>query len=195
MARNSVVPPESFREILAWLHSDEEVAASMYLELRNELEKKFVQAGCSDPKWLTDETIDRVSRKVHELRPIYTGDPKSYFFGVAKNLIKEDAKKIKTHASLEDVHPLPAPEPEIEEETAAMREECLHACLQTLSAETRKLIINYYAKEKQAKIDHRAALARDLGMKVETLRVKVHRIREALEKCIEQCLDQKAERK
>ena len=195
MVRNSPIPPENFRELLAWLNSDEDVAASMYLDLRNELEKRFTQAGCSDPKWLTDETIDRVSRKVPELRLTYKGDPRLFFLGVAKNLLKEDAKKIKIHASLEDIDLLPAPEPEIEEESAEMREECLHACLQTLSAEKRKLIMNYYAKEKQAKIDHRAALARELGTSVETLRVRAHRLREALEKCIERCLDQKSERK
>lgn len=194
MARDSVLPPESFEEILAWFNSDRDVAASMYLQLRNDLTKLFELNHCADPEWLTDETFDRVAKKVHVLRQTYEGDPRLYFYGVARNVIKEDQKKVKTHASIEEVEPL-AQEIEFKAETADMREECLHSCLQELSAEKRDLILNYYAKEKQAKIDHRAELAHRLGTSVETLRVRVYRIRNRLVECIERCLEEKARRK
>lgn len=194
MARDSALPPENLDEILAWLHSDRDVAASMYLQLRENLEKIFTMNRCSDPEGLTDETFDRVAKKVLDVRQTYEGDPKLYFYGVARNLIREDLKKVKTHASLEDVEPQ-AQDIEFEEETAALREECLHSCLEELSTEKRDLILNYYAKEKQAKIDHRAELADRLNTTVETLRVRVYRIRNSLLKCIEQCLDLKVKRK
>jgi len=76
-----------------------------------------------------------------------------------------------------------------------MREECLHSCLLKLSADKRELILNYYAKEKQAKIEHRTEMARQLGTTVETLRVRVYRIRATLEGCIERCLDRMAQGK
>lgn len=195
MARDSAIPQESFEAILSWFSPDREAAASIYLQLRNDLEKLFTLRGCHDPRGLVDQTFDRVARKVHQVRPEYNGDPRLYFYGIARNLIKEDTKRIKTHASLEDIEPPAAPEIEIEEETVEMREECLQSCLHELSDEKRELILKYYAKEKQAKIDHRAELAQRLGTSVETLRVRVHRIRGALEKCIERCLDQKAQRK
>lgn len=194
MARDSALPPERLDEILAWLNSDRDVAASTYLQLRDSLEKIFTMNRCSDPEWLTDETFDRVAKKVVDLRQTYEGDPKLYFYGVARNLIKEDLKKVKTHASLEELEPQ-AIDIDFAEETADLREECLHSCLQELSAEKRDLILNYYAKEKQAKIDHRAELADRLNTSVETLRVRVYRIRNSLLKCIEQCLDRKVPRK
>ena len=194
MTRDSALPPESFEQILSWLNSDRDVAVSMYLQLRDDLAKIFTMNRCSDPEWLTDETFDRVAKKVFDLRQTYEGDPRLYFYGVARNLIKEDLKRVKTHASLVELEHR-AQDVEVKEETADLREECLHSCLEELSAEKRDLILNYYAKEKQAKIDHRAELARRLNTSLETLRVRVHRIRNSLEKCIEQCLDRKTQRK
>lgn len=167
----------------------------MYLQLRSDLEKLFTLRRCHDPRGLVDETFDRVATKVSDVKPGYDGDPKLYFYGVARNLIKEDSKKFKSHATLEEIEPLTAPEPEIKEETEELRKECLQACLQELSKEKRELIRNYFAKEKQAKIDHRAELAQRLGTSVETLRVRVFRLRRDLVECIERCLDQKAQRK
>lgn len=199
MTRDSAIPTESFEEILAWLNPDREVAAAMYVQLRHDLAKVFLWRGCSDPEGLTDETFDRVAKKVHEVRPTYQGDARLYFHAVAKNLVKEDIKKRTTHLSLEDVdpqkRPLNQPTPEIEDETAADRHECLELCLGELSADKRELIRAYYAKEKQAKIDNRSELARQFGTSVETLRVNVYRIRKSLEQCIERCLELKARQK
>ena len=195
MARDSAIPPESFDEILAWFNPDRDVAASIYLELRESLAKLFAVNHCSDPQWLTDETFDRVAKKVREVRQNYAGDPRFYFYGIARNLIKEESKKIKRYASLNDIDPPAKAIDETEHESAEMRDECLLFCLKRLGAEKRNLIRSYYAKEKQAKIDHRAELAKQLGMKVETLRVNVHRIRNTLEECIGRCLDRKATQK
>ncbi len=193
MARDSAIPPESFDEILAWLNPDRETAGTIYVQLRQDLTKIFTWNRCPDPDGLTDEVFDRVARKVHEVRQTFEGDPRLYFYGVARNLIKESPKKVKTHVSLEDTD-LPANPPTEIDETAKMREECLHSCLQTLSAEKRELILAYYAKDKQAKIDQRTEIARRLGTSVETLRVRAYRIRGILEECIERCLDSMAER-
>ena len=192
MARDPAIPPESFEETLAWLNPDREVAAIMYVQLRHDLSKMFMWRGCHDPEGLTDEVFDRVARKVHDVRPTYEGDPRLYFRAVANNVIKENLKKIKTHVSLESVDPPKQQIAEIEDESADM-EECLQSCLQELSSENRELILAYYAKEKQAKIDHRSELAQSLGISVKTLRVKVYRIRESLEQCIEHCLKRKAQ--
>ena len=76
-----------------------------------------------------------------------------------------------------------------------MREDCLRFCLQKLSEEKRELILGYYAKDKQAKINHRTEMAQRRGISVETLRVKACRIRRALEKCIVRCLERTAQNK
>lgn len=195
MARDSAIPSESLEEILAWLNPDREVAAAIYVQLRHDLAKTFLWRGCSDPEGLTDEVFDRVAKKVREVKPTYKGDARLYFRAVANNLVKEEIKKKKTHLSLDDVDALEQPEAQIEDETMADREDCLQSCLQVLSADKRELILAYYAKEKQAKIDHRIELARRFGKSVETLRVKVHRIRGSLEQCIERCLERKAQQR
>lgn len=188
MVRDSAVPPESFNEILAWLNPDREVAGTIYVQLYHDLTRVFTWNRCVDPEGLTDEVMDRVARKVHNLRHSFDGDPRLFFYGVARNLIKENPKKIKTYVSIEGAD-LPANTPDVvAEETAAMREECLNTCLHGLSSEKRKLIVAYYAREKQARIDHRTEIARELGITVETLRVRAHRIRGTLERCIERCL-------
>lgn len=187
MPRDPVIPPESFEEILAWLNPDRNEAANIYVQLREDLTRIFAWNRCADPDGLTDEVFDRVARKVHGVRQTFEGDPKLYFYGIARNLIKESPKRIKKQVSLEDTD-LPAPDPEPEDASATMREECLNSCLQKLSGEKRELILDYYAKDKQAKIDYRNELARKMGTSVETLRVRVHRLRGTLEKCIEKCL-------
>jgi RNA polymerase sigma factor (sigma-70 family) len=194
MARNSEVPPESFNEILAWLNPDREIAGTIYVQLRHDLAKIFVWNQCADPEGLTDEVMDRVARKVLHLRQTFEGDPRLFFYGVAKNLIKENPKKLKTHVSLDDAD-LPAIPAAEMDETAELREECLHSCLQSLTSEKRDLILAYYAKEKQARIDHRTEVAQRLGTSVETLRVRAHRIRANLEQCILRCLKNKAQGK
>src|SRR5215203_58974 len=182
MARNSAIPPESFEEILAWLNPDRDVAAKMYLQLRHDLAKLFMWGRCADPDGMTDEAFDRVAKKVHEVRQTYEGDPRLYFRAVANNLIRENFRKNKTQVSLDDVD-LPQPQTiRITEETADI-EECLHSCLRKLDSEKRKLILAYYGKEKQAKIDHRNDLAQQFGISLENLRVRVFRIRASLEEC------------
>lgn len=195
MARDSAIPPESFEEILSWLNPDRDVAGSIYVQLRDDLTKLFTWNRCPDPEGLTDEVFDRVARKVHDLRQTFVGDPKLYFYGVARNLIKEIPKRILRHVSLEGAEPASDPRSKAVQETATMLEDCLRSCLQKLRKDKRELILDYYARDKQAKIDHRAEMARRLGISVEALRVKVCRIRRTLEECIERCWDRMAQNK
>ena len=195
MARDSAITLQNFEEMLAWLGRDREVAAQRYLQLREDLANVFRWRGCSDPDGLVDEVFERVAKKVYEVRPNYQGDPRLYFRAVANNLVKENLKKAKNQVSLEDIDLPQAITTKSDEDEAADIEQCLQTCLQNLSAENRKLILDYYAKEKQAKIDHRSELAQQFGISVQTLRVKVYRIRVSLQGCIERCLKNKGQRK
>jgi hypothetical protein len=123
MARDSAIPPESFDEILGWLNPDRDVAGSIYVQLRNDLAKIFTWNRCSDPEGLTDEVFDRVAKKVHDLRHSFVGDPKLFFYGVARNLIKEIPKKVKSQVSLQGTEPASNPRSEAEQETVVMRED------------------------------------------------------------------------
>lgn len=190
---NSESPTESFDEMLGWLDPDREVAWSIYEDLRHGLTKIFMWGHCANPAEMTDETFDRVASQIHELKARYEGDPRRFFYGVAKNLIREYQKKIMSHVSLEGLD-FPADPPAEEEEPPDMLGECLEVCLRELTPENRELILTYYAKEKQAKIDFRKEMARQRGITIETLRVRARRIRAALEECIEHKLEQRPKR-
>jgi len=197
MARSSAPLLESFDEVLAWLDPDREKAAAIYVELREDLTRIFAWNHCLDPEGLADEAFDRVSRKIQHLRHTFDGDPRLFFYGIARNLIKENVKKVKAYASLDGADPPSKTNPVIQEitETAEMRAECLDACLQKLGAENRELIVAYYTRDKQAKIDYRQELALRLGISVITLRVRAHRIRGTLQGCIERCLKNMVQQK
>jgi len=195
MLPSSSISTNTLDELLVWLNPDPDEAASVYLQLREDLTRIFIWNRCIDPEGLTDEVFDRVGKKLPELREIYEGDARLYFYGVARNLIKEHLRKIRTLSS-RDVSELPLRSVlEGDEDSSEIREVCLEFCLKRLTNDKRELILNYYAKDKQAKIDHRNHLAKSLGMSVESLRVKAFRIRTTLAQCIERCLDRDTNKK
>ena len=60
--------------------------------------------------------------------------------------------------------------------------------MQRLTADNRKLVLQYYQEEKQAKIDHRKLLAEQLGIALNALRIRAHRIRASLQECVQNCV-------
>ena len=192
MVRNLATPSDGLEEILDWLNPDREVAATMFVQLQHDIARIVKWRGCADPEGLTDEVFDRVARKVHELRQTFAGDPRLYFHAVANNLVKEDFKRSKRHVSLEEIDSDLPQQIVANDDQAAEIEECLDSCLEELSSDKRELILEYYAREKQAKIDYRHELAQQLGISVETLRVRVYRIRLSIEECIDRCRKEKS---
>lgn len=192
MPQNSDIPPDSFNELLAWLNPDRDLAAKMYEEIRRDLIKVFRWNKCIDPEGMADETFDRAARKAHQLKDSFEGNRKLFFYGVARNLIKEYRKTVRSYVSLDEIEIAESPPTKFDEETADVREECLRICLLELTVEKRELLIAYYAKERRAKIDQRAKMAQQLSVSIETLRVRMCRIRSELVECIEHCLDEGA---
>jgi RNA polymerase sigma factor (sigma-70 family) len=180
----SLVQVATIEEILDWLDPHPDNAAAIYLQLRHDLAKIFAWNHCADAEGLVDEVTDRVARKFYEYKSSFVGDPRLYFYGIARNIIKETLKQSKYHVSLDDVDLPTMPPPELLDETAALREDCLHQCLQELSEERRDLILAYYAHEQGKRIPAREDLAHSLGISVETLRVRAYRIRGMLETCL-----------
>lgn len=171
---------ESLQLLLHWLDPDAERAARKYEEIRLSLIKLFVWRGFVDAESFADETIDRVVRKLPEIMPKYQGDPASYFYGMAKRIMRPlPPSKPST---------LPTTTSEEDKSESEQMHECLSKCMGVLSPANRELILNYYAETKQDKINARRALASKLGMPVVNLRVRVHRIRSALHTCIGGCM-------
>jgi len=189
MPKQWTVTQESFDRLLAWLDADRERAGRKYEDIRQSLIKIFAWRGHGDAEELADETINRVGNKVEELAASYRGDPAFYFYGVAKRLMLECARRQPPEALTPEVESRHVtPDPAATDETER-RHECLSHCLRRLSPENRRLILLYYEKEKQRKIDFRKELARARRTDLNALRVRVHRIRVALQKCVEACLE------
>jgi len=188
MSGLSVLKQENFDKLLAWLHDDREQAGQKYEEIRESLIKIFSWRGYDDAEDLADEVVNRVATKIRWLVDNYVGDPALYFYGVAKKILLERERREQPHP-LDETMKAPDTAIQPEEDLAAdRRDECLEKCLRELDADDRMLILAYYQKSKQAKIDYRKALARQFGLNTNALRVKVFRIRAHLKKCIKQCL-------
>lgn len=172
----------SFNLLLAWLDPDREKAGEKYEKIRIRLIKIFTCRGCVDAEDLADKAIGRVESRVNEILLTYQGDPALYFYGVANKVHLEYLRQ--PHAQ-----PLPT---SLAVETPENREselECLDRCVSELSHANRDLALRYYAEEKRAKIEGRKRLADELGIALNALRIRAHRVRAALQQCVRLCLE------
>jgi len=180
MNKSWVLSQESFDALLNWLGPERERAGQRYEEIRTRLIKIFTCRGCCDPEDLADETINRVIKRLHEIEGELTGDQAKYFYGVANKVHLEYLRR-------KHIQPIVAPTADTNR--IEMQYQCLEQCLSRLSEENRHLVLEYYQLERKARIDQRKALAKELGIKVNALRIRAHRIRAMLQDCVQNCLN------
>jgi len=171
---------ERFDQLLDWLDPDREKAATKYEVIRKKLIKIFECRGVCVPDELADKTLNRVARKLPEIRPTYVGDPANFFAGVAIHIFQECLRRQRVPA----VVPPRLPKPDEDDTPYA----CLEKCAGQLPEADRDMIIAYYQEEKHAKIDHRKKLAEQLRLSMNALRIRTTRLRETLRQCVEQCM-------
>jgi len=193
MKKEWVLTQDSFDTLLDWLDADRERAGSKYEAIRLRLIKIFTCRGCAEAEELADETINRVTARVIDIASDYHGDPALYFYGVSHKVHLEYLRKAQaqqtnvpvdsagSNADALTVSLVDDIEPEYE---------CLERCLEHLPTDNRKLVLEYYQQERHAKIEHRKRLATELGIAVNALRIRAHRIRLALQRCVHNCLEQ-----
>ena len=159
--------------------------------------KYFECRGCVPSFELADETINRVARKLAEGAEIRDESLSSYFYGVARYVFHEHLRSPDRNQAPVDslpphLHPSGNPIELIERKnTHAVLETqlaCLDRCAELLPPETRKMIMSYYEGKRRARIENRRRLAEGLGVPMNSLRIRVHRIREKLEGCLLNCL-------
>lgn len=197
LKREWVLNQESFNKLLALFDSDIERAAEKYEYLRATLIKLFECRGCHSPCDLADEVINRVARQLEEGKDIRPPSLVNYFYGVARNVLREHKRHPEsTMATLDALapaeHPAEDPATLFDQLSARykceQRLECIETCVAGFPPETRRLILSYYEGEEGIKIENRKRLAESLGIPINTLRIRVHRIRDRLEKCVADCL-------
>jgi DNA-directed RNA polymerase specialized sigma24 family protein len=177
---------DAFDRLLIALGGDRDSGSEKYLEIRSNLTRFFEWRGCSFPEDHADETFNRIAKKIDEGEEIL--NPAGYAMGVARLLLLEIIKSrqreqtaLNEIGTAGDVYVAAADDGED-------RLKCLRDCLQSLSPDNRELILQYYQGEKGEKIQNRKKLLDQLGIPVNTLRMRALRLRERLQGCVEECL-------
>lgn len=178
--------PEEFEALLKQLHPDREKAAERYEDIRRRLIRLFEWRRCASPEDLADETINRAARRMAEGVELRSSDPYGYFCGIAHLLYKENLRRaIREQKVLESGEWSPASVEE-EDETSDRRLECLRQCLSLLPPDQRDLVLRYHQGENN--IRNRKTLSEQMGIPMNALRIRVHRVRRKLEDCVQDCL-------
>jgi DNA-directed RNA polymerase specialized sigma24 family protein len=187
--RRTVVTGEAWDKLLGFLDGSREAAARKYEESRRRLVKLFAWKGLANVEDLADETLDRVARKLAAGEHIRTGDAERYIAGVARLVAFEAARAARREDPLVDE---PAAAAEVTDgaddpDAAAGVARCLDECLGKLPDPARELLLGYHAGEGGARIANRKRLAAGMGIALNALRIRVHRLRHEVETCVAKC--------
>ncbi len=172
---------ENFDALLLWLDPNRERAGEKYERIRLRLIKIFTCRGCFESEELADETINRVAKRLKDIADEFEGEPALYFYGVASKVYLEYVRKKPA---------LLPPPPRRDSDEIELEYRCLERCMEQLTSDNRQLVLQYYQDEKRAKIEHRKQLAEGLGIALNALRIRAHRIRLNLLECVQQCLQE-----
>jgi DNA-directed RNA polymerase specialized sigma24 family protein len=176
--------PAGFEALLAMLHPDREIAGERYEGIRRRLVRLFEWRGCAHAEELADETFNRVARKSAEGLTLQRNDPYAYFCGVANHVFQEVVRReAREHKALESGD-LTASDPS--EDQPDYRLDHLRACLDTLEADQRRLLLRYHQEDQR--IRSRKSLCDELGIPMNALRIRVHRLRRRVEACVQEKL-------
>jgi len=183
---------QAWDKLLNAFSDDEDNAADLYELARRKLERFFVWRTVEPADEYVDETFNRVARRLDEGQKI--DNLSAYLLAVARLVCMEAMKarpRTESQDDAENTRQFAAPEPVAPD----ARLECLDQCLDSLPNENRTLIMDYYQEERRLKIELRQELADRLQIPLNALRIRAHRIRVGLEKCITNCLQVSAQTK
>lgn len=188
-----VLTPAAFHRLLTWLDGDTDSDGRSYLEMRRRLVAFFDRKNCQQPDTMTDETLNRVARRLEEEGAIDSETPARFCYIVARFVFLESLRhERKRELSRQEISHLrpsyqtPDLEPERQREK---RLNCLATCVAKLDATSRLIITEYYQGTERVKIENRRALAQKLNISPNALSIRACRIRDKLEACVTQCAE------
>jgi len=165
-------PPQPTPDLLAILDADPGRAEAKYRELRSQLVRFLEWQKCLDPEDAAQEALARGFKRIAGGVDTSVSGARSYFFGIAKNLVREGWKPRREELlEAADWEQTPSPARHLEQVEARM---ALIQYLRRLTRSDRKLLVRYYTED-------RTALCHELGVTAANLRVTVHRIRRKIE--------------
>jgi len=182
----------AFDGLLHALDPDKGLAAQRYEWLRRRLILFFLARGVLDAEARADETLDRVSRRIDEGAEVR--DLGRFAYGVARLVCSESLRRDRRQRAAVRRTARPAVAAPAED-PAPVPQVCVRRCMALLREEERALIVRYYDGQGAALATERRALADSLGLSPAALRLRMHRIRRALEPCVRRCMESGARRR
>jgi RNA polymerase sigma factor (sigma-70 family) len=177
----------AWERFLAQLAPDPDQAGEQFAALRRRLVDLFRRRGLAAAEDLADETVERAVRQVaagEEIRSL-----PGYLRGIAHLVALEAARREMRVAPLEDGD-VPAGHAACghlaaghAEEEPPERLDSLDRCLERMPPRTRELVLRYYASG-DGRIAERRQIADELGIGLNALRIRIHRLRAALAQCL-----------
>ena len=174
------IPREAWASLLSLLGGGPDAGAG-YERMRRKLVDFFRWKGCTDAEELADATFDRVAKKLAAGEAVQTDEPARYVIGVARLIYLESVKKdVRRKRALADG----LPEPDAGEGDDERRIAALEDCLGAVGERARQTLLLYHLGRGQGRIDARQKLAEEHGITLNTLRIRMHRLREQLADCV-----------
>lgn len=164
--------------LLHCLGPDSQSASRKYESIRARLIMMFRARRCVFAEDLADITFERVARRLGNLTLRFIGDPAPYFYAVARKIYLEHLRELRAKQLRATWWP-PINTDNSESENML---QLLEKALNIIPTANHELILKYYAWNGKNKIAHRRALANQLGVNPNALRLRVCRIRKELKK-------------
>lgn len=174
--------PGGFNSLLVLLDPDRPKALEIYFQVRAKLIRFFAWRGYDQPEELADETLDRVVAKLATGAVVERKAVRSYILGVARKVFLETMRRrLLEREVLSDLTSMAgrALTPGSDDGLLAS---LLH-CLDRITTDERRLILRYYEGDSVERVRIRQDLADELGVPLNALRIRAHRIRKRLEDC------------
>ncbi len=174
---------DSFEDILEKLEPTAPTAQEAYKQCRSKMVKFFQWRFCEDSVALADETIARFIERHSSGTQVAQDKLYSYLYAIALHVFYEFLRKKKKADRIRDkikeLWHLPAL-------GSDKRWECQKHCLDRLESDKEDLLERYYLTDEEPE-----DIAIDIGITVGTLRLRIHRIKQELRTCCEDCLKDK----
>jgi DNA-directed RNA polymerase specialized sigma24 family protein len=167
----TVLTRDAWNQLLRALDPDAAQAASRYEQLRRHLISLYRVHGLPCPEDLADQALDHVAWRLAR-GALGEADLAPYLRGVAQQ-IADDAGRQRRRERGPDPSSLPQIPAWLDDDPLSR----LCRCLDTLPRSERRTLLEYETGIGYDRIRRRKALAAELGIPMNALRVRVHRLR------------------
>lgn len=179
-ARTMARSNDSFKEILDKLEPTASTTEEAYKQCRSKMVKFFQWRACEDSAALADDTIARFFEQHSSGTKVDPDKLYSYLYAIALHVFYEFLRKKKKADRIRDkIQELWRPPTLVSNK----RRECQKHCLERLESDKEDLLGRYYFTNEVPE-----DIAIDMGITVGTLRLRIHRIKQELRTCCEECL-------